>query len=46
MRRYAGYISAKNLKRAAKELGEFVDDSFFDLMIERADFDLDGFVSE
>jgi Ca2+-binding EF-hand superfamily protein len=41
-----GYISAKNLKRAAKELGEFVDDSFFDQMIERADFDLDGFVSE
>ena len=41
-----GYISSKNLKRAAKELGEFVDDSFFDAMIERADFDLDGYVSE
>ena len=41
-----GYISIKNLRRVAKELGETIDDSELQEMIERADADNDGLVSE
>lgn len=41
-----GYISIKNLRRVAKELGETIDDSELQEMIERADTDNDGLVSE
>lgn len=40
-----GYISIKNLRRVAKELGETIDDSELQEMIERADTDNDGVVS-
>mgnify|MGYP002359223219 CR=1 FL=1 len=42
----SGYISIKNLRRVAKELGETIDDSELQEMIERADTDNDGLVSE
>jgi Ca2+-binding EF-hand superfamily protein len=41
-----GYISIKNLRRVAKELGETIDDSELQEMVERADNDNDGLVSE
>lgn len=41
-----GYISIKNLRRVAKELGETIEDSDLQEMIERADADNDGLVSE
>ena len=41
-----GVISLKNLKKIAKELGETIDDSELQEMIERADTDNDGLVSE
>ena len=41
-----GFISIKNLRRVAKELGETIDDSELQEMIERADTDNDGLVSE
>ena len=41
-----GFISIKNLRRVAKELGETIDDSELQQMIERADTDNDGLVSE
>jgi centrin-1 len=41
-----GYISIKNLRRVAKELGETIDDPELQEMIERADNDNDGLVSE
>lgn len=40
-----GFISIKNLRRVAKELGETIDDSELQEMIERADTDNDGLVS-
>jgi Ca2+-binding EF-hand superfamily protein len=40
-----GYISIKNLRRVAKELGETIDDSDLQEMIERADTDNDSLVS-
>lgn len=40
-----GYISLKNLRRVAKELGETMDDSELQEMIERADTDGDQLVS-
>ncbi len=43
---YAGYISIKNLRRVCKELGETIDDSELQEMVERADTDNDGLVSE
>lgn len=41
-----GFISIKNLRRVSKELGETIDDSELQEMIERADTDNDGLVSE
>lgn len=41
-----GYVALKDLRRIAKELGEMQDDNFLQEMIERADFDQDGLVSE
>lgn len=41
-----GYISIKNLRRVAKELGEDIGDSELNEMLVRADLDLDGLVSE
>jgi Ca2+-binding EF-hand superfamily protein len=41
-----GQISIKNLRRVAKELGETIDDSELQEMIERADSDNDGLVNE
>lgn len=40
-----GYVSLKNLRRVAKELGETMDDSELQEMVERADTDGDGLVS-
>ncbi len=36
----------KDLRRVAKDLGELTDDNTLQEMIERADFDQDGLVSE
>ena len=41
-----GFIALKDLRRVAKELGELTDDSTLQEMIERADFDTDGLISE
>ena len=43
---YAGKISFKNLKRVAKELGENMTDEELQEMIDEADRDGDGEVSE
>jgi centrin-1 len=42
----SGYISLKHLRKVAKELGELQDDHVLQEMIDRADFDQDGLVSE
>lgn len=42
----AGYITLKDLRRVVKDLGELTDDNTLQEMIERADTDLDGRVSE
>ena len=36
----------KDLRKVAKDLGELTDDNTLQEMIERADFDQDGVVSE
>ena len=36
----------KDLRRVAKELGELTDDNTLQEMIERADLDQDGLISE
>lgn len=41
-----GYISLKNLRRVAHELGESITDEELDELIRRADKDNDGLVSE
>ena len=41
----SGYITLKDLRKIAKDLGELQDDNTLQEMIERADFDLDGLVS-
>ena len=41
-----GYIALKDLRKVSKDLGEITDDSVLQEMIERADADLDGVVSE
>jgi centrin-1 len=42
----AGFIGLKELRKVAKDLGELTDDTILQEMIERADFDHDGVVSE
>ena len=41
-----GFISAKNLRRIAKELGENISEEEINELIHRADIDQDGLVSE
>lgn len=41
-----GFISIKNLRRVVKEVGETIDDAELQEMIERADLDNDGLISE
>ena len=41
-----GFISIKNLRQIVKEVGESIDDSELQEMIEKADRDNDGLVSE
>jgi Ca2+-binding EF-hand superfamily protein len=41
-----GFISIKNLKSIVKELGENIDEHELQEMIEKADADNDGLVSE
>jgi Ca2+-binding EF-hand superfamily protein len=41
-----GFISVKNLRRVAQELGENVPESELEELIRRADTDCDGLVSE
>lgn len=41
-----GFIALKDLRKVAKELGELTDDNVLQEMIERADADADGVVSE
>lgn len=41
-----GYVALKDLRKVSKQLGEMQDDNVLQEMIERADFDLDGLVSE
>jgi Ca2+-binding EF-hand superfamily protein len=41
-----GYISTKNLRRVADELGENVTDLELEELLKRADLDQDGLVSE
>lgn len=41
-----GFISAKNLRRVADDLGENVSNEEIDELIKRADIDADGLVSE
>jgi centrin-1 len=41
-----GFISAKNLRRIAQELGENISEEEINELIHRADVDQDGIVSE
>jgi len=41
----SGFISAKNLRRVAQELGENINNEEIDELIQRADLDHDGLVS-
>jgi centrin-2/centrin-1 len=41
-----GFIALKDLRKVAKDLGELTDDTILQEMIERADTDGDGVVSE
>ena len=41
-----GFVSIKNLRRVVKELGENIDEADLQEMIDRADLDKDGLVSE
>ena len=41
-----GFVAIKDLRKVAKGLGELQDDNVLQEMIERADFDQDGLVSE
>jgi len=42
----AGFISIKNLRKVVKEVGDSIDDAELQEMIERADTDNDGLISE
>jgi centrin-1 len=42
----SGFIALKDLRKVAKDLGELTDDTILQEMIERADLDQDGVVSE
>lgn len=42
----SGFIAIKNLKRVIRDLGENIDESELQEMIEKADQDNDGLVSE
>jgi Ca2+-binding EF-hand superfamily protein len=42
----AGFVSTKNLRRLVKELGVDISDNELQIMIEKADLDRDGLVSE
>jgi len=41
-----GFISAKNMRRIAQELGDNISNEEIDELIQRADLDQDGLVSE
>jgi Ca2+-binding EF-hand superfamily protein len=41
-----GYIALKDLRKVAKDLGELTDDNILQEMLEKADHDQDGVVSE
>ena len=41
-----GFISVKNLRKITKELGEMIDENELQEMIDKADLDHDGLVSE
>lgn len=41
-----GYISIKSLKKVVRELGENIDEAELQEMIDKADLDKDGLVSE
>ena len=41
-----GFVSIKNLRRICKELGEAIDEHELQEMIDKADLDNDGLVSE
>ena len=41
-----GFIALKDLRKVAKDLGELTDDTILQEMIERADTDGDGVISE
>ena len=41
-----GFIALKDLRKTAKDLGQLTDDNILQEMIERADADCDGVVSE
>jgi len=41
----SGFISIKNLRKVVKEVGENIDDSELQEMVERADLDNDGLIS-
>lgn len=43
---HLGFIALKDLRKVAKDLGELTDDTVLQEMIERADADEDGVVSE
>ena len=42
----SGFIALKDLRKVAKDLGELTDDTVLQEMIERADLDQDGVVSQ
>ena len=43
---YEGFIALKDLRKTAKDLGQLTDDNVLQEMMERADADGDGVVSE
>lgn len=41
-----GFVSAKNLRRIVKQLGQNIDEQELQEMVDKADLDNDGLVSE